>query len=144
MSRLLVRASSARKWLFGLFVLSQAAFVLCFFDTVDVYDLSEGLIAGLSVSLALLIAVGAVLVGTAPASKMVLLCVLTCAFAWQLLFANWLQLFIRSASLEVLGMPQHAGVQERVLSGFVVLLVFSRFCQLLFFRQNRVLLTQIW
>ncbi len=124
MSRLLSHASAARKWLFALFVVCQGAFVLCFFFKADVFQLSPGVVAGAAVSLALLIAVGAVLVGTAPEGRLVLLCVLVCAFVWMLLFAAWMQLFIASAVLEVLELPD-SGVQERVLSGFVVLLVFS-------------------
>ncbi len=124
-SRLMARASSARKWLFGLFIVLQGAFMSCFFYKSDVFQLGTGVIAGASVSFVLLVVAGGILIATAPSSKQILLCMLVCAWVWMLLFSSWLQLFVLSATYELNGYPPVPRMQERVLSGFVVLLVFS-------------------
>jgi hypothetical protein len=125
LSRLLGHASARRKWLFLLFMVCQGSFVLTYYWQANVRLLPPAVIGGMCVCLLALLVVGGVLVGTAPQSKVVLLCVLACAFVWLLLFTAWLQLFISSAIFEVLALPSTPGLQERVLSGFVVLLVFS-------------------
>jgi hypothetical protein len=123
---LFAKSSRLRRLLFFGGILFQGLFCLCFFASTDVHSIPTVWLVFLCLSAAcFLLCSGFMMLTARPQQRLMIACVYGASFAFALLFASWLQLFGVAAVYEIYKLTPPPGSQARVLSGFVILLVYS-------------------
>lgn len=126
-ARLVLALVARRRFIYLALSLLGMTFCALFYGTSDVWDLGPGFITGTCVAAAAFCGATAVLVATSSGrhNGAVALLLSMSALSFGILFAAWFQLFVRSCYVEIRAISA-PGLQERMLSGFLLLLVFSQ------------------